>query len=230
MFFPASLRFHIKACKMKQANLEVPCPHCDVEVKRASLPQHLRRCAAAKADRRARQQSMQHAPMEWGGGENGNGGGKRSGGGGDDFGSRFGSSAAGRGGGSGFGSSVVGDGRATCAICNRGFSSGRIAQHQRICRAVRRKEDSRGIFRSEGQRVTSENVVATATAPTQEETREQRRERKQRRRVDRGKLRRTIAARRAGGDQGGDFGVEIRVSPRAPARSKPQRFDYLWEM
>ena len=225
MFFPASLRFHVKACKKKQANLDVPCPHCDVEVKRAAMPRHLRRCAAAKADRRARQ-TLQHEPMVWS-----EGGAKHGVVNVDAFPGRSGGglwAAEQR-------TAASSDGRSTCAICKRKFSSARITQHQRICRAVRRKEESRGVFRSQGQRLAGHFDAEASAGGTRsprgrarvvrdETPVEQTVERRQQRRLHRNDLRRTIAARRAdalGGGTGGgsDFGVKILVSPR----NTPQR-------
>jgi ribosomal protein S27E len=38
MFFPASLKFHEKACVLKQAAFELPCPTCDKVFLRCAPP------------------------------------------------------------------------------------------------------------------------------------------------------------------------------------------------
>ena len=45
-FFPASLKFHMKACKVKMANLEIPCQFCDAPFKRSELERAYIRASA----------------------------------------------------------------------------------------------------------------------------------------------------------------------------------------
>eukprot|EP00931_Biecheleriopsis_adriatica_P057904 TRINITY_DN34387_c0_g1_i1.p1 TRINITY_DN34387_c0_g1~~TRINITY_DN34387_c0_g1_i1.p1 ORF type:complete len:408 (+),score=52.59 TRINITY_DN34387_c0_g1_i1:44-1225(+) len=47
MFFPASLKFHQKACKEKMAKAIVECPYCSVETIQGELDAHLKTCRAA---------------------------------------------------------------------------------------------------------------------------------------------------------------------------------------
>ena len=51
-FFPASLKFHEKACKKKQQYLEIPCSYCDEMVRKTDMDIHLRRCPERKASER----------------------------------------------------------------------------------------------------------------------------------------------------------------------------------
>ena len=43
LFFPSSLPFHMKQCQIKQAFVEVPCPHCDKGVRNQDLVRHIER-------------------------------------------------------------------------------------------------------------------------------------------------------------------------------------------
>ena len=56
LFFAHSLKFHLQSCALKQANLEIPCAYCDLEVRRNEMKDHLKRCPAAKDAMRRRQQ------------------------------------------------------------------------------------------------------------------------------------------------------------------------------
>lgn len=52
-FFPASMKFHVKACKKKQAAMPVPCPYCDVEYPRSEFEHHTKHCRHRPADAHA---------------------------------------------------------------------------------------------------------------------------------------------------------------------------------
>ena len=43
-FFPASMKFHQKACAIRRANLEFPCSYCDRPFKKVDLDEHEKRC------------------------------------------------------------------------------------------------------------------------------------------------------------------------------------------
>ena len=76
-FFPASLKFHVKACEKKQATIEVPCPFCDMDVRRCDMEQHVRRCEVARRQRQQRkrqQRQRREQPAERGHGRSGAGG------------------------------------------------------------------------------------------------------------------------------------------------------------
>eukprot|EP00937_MAST-01D_sp_MAST-1D-sp2_P002286 g2286.t1 len=131
LFFPASLKFHVKACAAKHEAMEVPCQFCDAPFRRSEMPAHLKRCAKARAARRQRKRDILQQPAP--------------------------STAKdappvppGAPVGGGFGGSV------RCAICQRSFAADRIATHQRICRKATRKgktaRGGRGVFDARAQR------------------------------------------------------------------------------
>jgi hypothetical protein len=47
MFFPASLKFHMKACVLKQASVEMPCPTCEKVFLRYNASQTVHRSVNA---------------------------------------------------------------------------------------------------------------------------------------------------------------------------------------
>lgn len=128
-FFPKSMKFHIKACRKKQANLLVPCHYCDCEFRSFEMEQHVKNCPKAKRQlkreplcRQATQHQRRHEEPHQ-------------------------RSAA------DFSNSNESSARIPCAVCGRMFSRDRISIHQRICRKSKAGKKKRGVFDSTKQRL-----------------------------------------------------------------------------
>lgn len=141
-FFPASLKFHQKACAKKQAALLVPCGYCDAEYTRAELNHHMLNCRMRPHDAPAPATHHVHK-------------GRR-------VGSRSSAapSFAGQQGAAPGGPMVAQmagpDGRMPCAICGRKFNVDRLSKHQGICRKITAHSKKRGTFNTVKHRITEE--------------------------------------------------------------------------
>mmetsp|Transcript_102374 Transcript_102374/g.180430 ORF Transcript_102374/g.180430 Transcript_102374/m.180430 type:complete len:877 (-) Transcript_102374:70-2700(-) len=121
MFFPASLKFHMKTCQERQQKMIMECPYCGVETTVSNLEAHVRKCKGAA-----------EAAAKSAGGKAGIAEDDRS---------------SSDGGGGGALSAFLPDGRVRCQFCSRGFSADRIHKHVSICgklkngAKVRKEED-----------------------------------------------------------------------------------------
>lgn len=121
LFFPHSLPIHLPQCKKKQACLELPCEWCDMPVRKGEMGLHRGKCPKKPSKT---VQKLDSAPLQ---GNNG-------------YAMAFDKEMDPNG--EGTGSSSV-DHRIPCAVCGRKFNPDRIAKHQKICRSVKAKEESR---------------------------------------------------------------------------------------
>ena len=86
MFFPASLKFHEKACIKAAAFIEIPCSHCDQPFLRRDLNAHQRKCKSRpRREKQPQKQSPKQHYDEDDGYDSGVYGGGGGGGGGYDF-------------------------------------------------------------------------------------------------------------------------------------------------
>ena len=156
-FFPASLKIHKPQCLKKQQMMHIPCSYCNCEFRRIEMPEHLKKCAAArrhkkKAAARAQKQAQQHQRSASAGyagttsntsfrspnhGFGGKGGLDTSDGFGSSaphssFGDEFAHSPEAQFGGEGSGGNDT-FGRIPCRFCGRKFDGARIGKHQNVC-------------------------------------------------------------------------------------------------
>lgn len=106
MFFPASLRFHMKRCQEKQDAVKTECAYCFAEMPQGKLEEHLRKCKAALAVAASA------------------------------TGQPYGAAGSGEAGGEAGGAPVatrLPDGRMRCHFCGRGFAANRVHMHAAIC-------------------------------------------------------------------------------------------------
>jgi len=116
MFLPSGLRFHVKTCVKKQAEVIVSCGYCNMEMPQRALDGHI---AVCKAARRA-----------LGGSNGGAAPGRRKGSGPGWAPGEPDALAA-------FGEESLADGRGKCQFCGRAFTNARIHDHRRICSNLR---------------------------------------------------------------------------------------------
>eukprot|EP00037_Helgoeca_nana_P010555 m.93113 g.93113 ORF g.93113 m.93113 type:complete len:430 (-) comp20274_c0_seq3:1354-2643(-) len=129
-FFPGSIAIHRQQCEEKQKYIPTACRYCDAEVRKCDLPQHLKRCEAAKSAPKPRAKITRRTSFS-GGADEGNGAS-----GGDD----------------------PNDHRVPCAVCGRKFVSDRLAKHQSICRRVNAGKGT-GVTPSSGEAPTATRKV-----------------------------------------------------------------------
>ena len=131
-FFAASLKFHMKACEIKQQSIEIPCPACDEMCRKDDLNFHMKRCPTRIRDLRRQKTSPQptggnvHRFKTMGQQKQKQ---KQQPSSNSNSKNYYDDTQQ-------MSSSADESGRIQCSVCSRKFSADRIGVHQRICRKL----------------------------------------------------------------------------------------------
>jgi uncharacterized Zn-finger protein len=155
MFFPASMKFHLKACEKKQAATLVQCPYCSREYPRLELAKHTLRCkdrpkdvAAPRGKGDARSAAQKAARASHAASR-----------------SVYSAYASGEGAELDESAPTSVDARVPCSVCGRKFAPERIAVHEKACGRLADGASRRGLWK--GSRPGAPGAAGRpTTAPT----------------------------------------------------------------